>query len=42
MSKDMKVSSNVSQIIAVWGFCDGQQCIINMGDEPIRNTLANR
>jgi len=42
MSEDMKVRPNVSQILEVWGFCDGEKCIINMGDEPIRNKLANR
>ena len=41
MSEDMKVSSNVSPILEVWGFCDGQKCIINMGGELIRNKLAN-
>jgi hypothetical protein len=41
MPKDKKVSSNVSQILEVQGFCDGEKCIINMGDEPFRNKLAN-
>jgi hypothetical protein len=42
MSEDIKVSSNVSKILEVWGFCDGQKCIINTGAEQTRNTLANR